>query len=177
MRAAKQLVFYEGAPEPILVKQDEEPDDLLAALCPNSAGHADGQVAQILPGLLPAEQSCRSPDGGRTAACHATGMDDEMLPGSPTRTGARMPLQPRLWGGLRGMVGLCEEYNSDYELLQRALCRSAGGSDAGRVNPSGTKAGLGVDDLVAGNGYGSAARSESPASVEGRNRKYRRSDS
>jgi hypothetical protein len=51
------------------------------------------------------------------------------------------------------------------------------GFTAGTANPSGSKAGLGAGDLVVGSGCGTAARSESPASVEGRNRKYRRSDS
>jgi hypothetical protein len=44
---------------------------------------------------------------------------------------ARTHIPPGMSRGLRGMVGLCEEYNSDFELLQRVLCRSAGDSDAG----------------------------------------------
>ncbi|WIA18490.1 hypothetical protein OEZ85_009944 [Tetradesmus obliquus] len=133
-RAAAALVRYEGAPQPELVRQGEEPDDLLAALNPDSSsssgsGQPDGS---LLPSMEP---SCASLAGGPAAA-----------------------------GGAAA-----------------AIAAAAGGDDegmalaaGGRLTPRGSLVGLAVDDI--GTGGSSSGRSESPATTEGRNRKYRRSE-
>jgi hypothetical protein len=71
-------------------------------------------------------------------------------------------------------VSEVEEYSPEYETFYRALLK-AGGADAagaGRLTPRSSLLLLSRDDAAAGGG-----RPESPATVEGRSRKYRRSDS
>jgi hypothetical protein len=54
-------------------------------------------------------------------------------------------------------------------MIMHICCRPAG-----RLTPRGSLVGLAVDDI--GTGGSSSGRSESPATTEGRNRKYRRSE-
>ncbi|KAF6262347.1 hypothetical protein COO60DRAFT_1699341 [Scenedesmus sp. NREL 46B-D3] len=236
-RAAAALVRYEGAPQPQLVRQGEEPVDFLAALDPGSSTNSGS--AQTAGSLLPSvEPSTASLAGGPAAAGggsqpSSVQQHHQQQPPPPATVQQRQQQQQRQpppWlaapsssgggGGqlsssalagsssssragnamlqqqqgeadllslqlssnvqlasrLLGVVGEVDEFSADYETWLRALLKSggSGSAEAGRLTPRGSLVGLAVDDI--GTGGSSSGRSESPATTEGRNRKYRRSE-
>eukprot|EP00879_Flechtneria_rotunda_P025620 GHRR01027248.1.p1 GENE.GHRR01027248.1~~GHRR01027248.1.p1 ORF type:complete len:378 (+),score=145.22 GHRR01027248.1:715-1848(+) len=193
----------------------EEPDDLLAALNPNSGTGDDSGLASMEPsttnlvGLAtaasgpkataqgdskhigdmsmpgsrpsssrqPAEQHNQQQGGQRQQQQHEQASNSSSAGTGPLQDhGQQHHVVVQLPQGLLDLVGEVEEYSNDHNMWFRALLKTGGDATmhSGRMTPRGSIASLVVDDMAAGSSC--SGRSDSPASQEGRNRKYRRSD-
>ncbi|KAI8466485.1 MAG: hypothetical protein J3K34DRAFT_524485 [Monoraphidium minutum] len=122
----------------------------------------------------PPQQQLRLPPRGQAQGAAAAAGGGEPWGGASEADILGEQLSQQQLGGHGMPVCLVDEYTSDFQAFFRAL-RAAGGSDAagaGRLTPRSAMLLFSRDDSGAG-----GPRPESPASVEGRSRKYRRSES